>query len=97
MKPQQRFPALAVFAFVVATAACHPPVKVAAPSVAGADVDAALWRAPDGERDLFAGIGGAAMAPDPQDKFAVIALKQGGFSQGYTVMASRDGTTLSWS
>ena len=87
--PQRPLRPIAVLAFVFVTAACHPPIKVVVPSVAGADVDAALWRAPDGDRDLFAGIGGAALAPDPQDKFSVIAMKQGGFSRGYTVMDSR--------
>ena len=86
---QRSLPSMVVLALVVATAACHPPIKVATPTVVGADLDAALWRAPDGERDLFAGIGGAALAPDPQDKFSVIAVKQGGFSRGYTVMDSR--------
>ena len=82
-------PSVAALAFVVTTGACHPAIKVAAPSVPGAEVDAALWRAPDGERDLFAGIGGPALAPDPLDKFTVIATKRTGFSPGYTVTDAR--------
>ena len=87
--PQRPVHVVAALAFVFATAACHPPIKPVTPSVTGADAESALWRAPDGERDLFAGLGGAALAPDPQEKYSVIAIKQGGFSRGYSVMDSR--------
>lgn len=87
--PQRPVQIFAALAFVVAATACHPPIKPVAPSVNGGDAAAALWRAPERERDLFGGIGGAALAPDPLDKYSVIALKQGGFSRGYSVMDSR--------
>ena len=47
---------------------------------------AELWIEPEGERDLFYGVGGKALAPDPAEKYTVIELKVGGFSEGYTVV-----------
>jgi hypothetical protein len=46
---------------------------------------AELWSAPDRGRDLFHGVGGRALAPDPSETFRVIEVKVGGFSAGYTV------------
>jgi hypothetical protein len=44
-----------------------------------------LWVAPAGNRDLFYGVGGKRLAPDPAAKYTVIEIKRGGFSSGYTV------------
>ncbi len=46
---------------------------------------AELWVAPDRPRDLFHGVGGARLAPDPGARYTVIEIKRGGFSGGYTV------------
>jgi hypothetical protein len=53
-----------------------------------------LWMAPDGERDLFYGPGGRELAPDPDARYEIIAIKIGGFSDGYDV---RDPEGREWS
>jgi hypothetical protein len=47
---------------------------------------AALWVEPTAERDLFHGPGGPALAPDPAARYRVVAVKVGGFSDGYDVV-----------
>jgi hypothetical protein len=46
----------------------------------------ALWVEPEPGRDLFYGVGGAALAPDPLELFTVKSVRRGGFSRGYTVL-----------
>jgi len=77
-----------------ATVGCHPPIRPIVPDVRGAAVSAALWHPPERGRDLYMGVGGPRLAPDPRDRFAVIAVKAGGFSEGYTVL---DGRRREWS
>jgi hypothetical protein len=55
---------------------------------------AELWVEPGGARDLFNGVGGAALAPDPRDVYKVIEIKATGYSDGYTVV---DGHKREWS
>jgi hypothetical protein len=50
---------------------------------------AELWVAPEPRRDLFQGVGGARLAPDPSATYTVIEIKRGGFSRGYTVTDPR--------
>jgi hypothetical protein len=50
---------------------------------------AELWAEPEPNRDLFWGVGGRALAPDPADRYTVIDIKRGGFSRGYTVTDSK--------
>jgi hypothetical protein len=45
-----------------------------------------LWVQPERGRDLFWGVGGKRLAPDPGSRYTVIDIKRGGFSRGYTVM-----------
>lgn len=85
MIPPRRTIGIAVIALGVA---CHPAIRPVAPEVTGADRQAALWRAPERNRDLFAGVGGARLAPNARDRYTVIAIKEGGFSEGYTVIDS---------
>lgn len=47
---------------------------------------AQLWIQPDRNRDLFYGVGGKKLAPDPAATYTVIEIKRGGFSRGYTVV-----------
>ena len=47
---------------------------------------AELWVEPEARRDLFWGVGGQRLAPDPRAKYTVIDIKRGGFSRGYTVV-----------
>jgi hypothetical protein len=46
---------------------------------------AELWVQPEPRRDLYWGIGGPRLAPDPAVRYTVIEIKRGGFSRGYTV------------
>jgi hypothetical protein len=50
---------------------------------------AELWVAPDRPRNLYWGVGGNALAPDPAERYTVIEIKRGGFSRGYTVVDSK--------
>jgi hypothetical protein len=51
---------------------------------------AELWSAPTAPRNLFDGVGGAELAPPPDVRYKVIAIKVGGFSDGYTVTGPDD-------
>lgn len=51
---------------------------------------AQLWIQPEGTRDLFHGVGGKKLAPDPAATYTVIEIKRGGFSRGYTVTGPDD-------
>ena len=51
---------------------------------------AELWVEPRSNRDLFWGIGGKRLAPDPAARYKVIEIKRGGFSRGYTVVGPGD-------
>jgi hypothetical protein len=46
---------------------------------------AELWTQPEKGRDLFWGIGGKALAPDPAVHYTVVEIKRSGFSRGYTL------------
>jgi hypothetical protein len=62
---------------------CHSPLPVAvAPTAA---VLAELWHQPEPGRNLYWGVGGETLAPDPHAKYIVIEVKKGGFSRGLTV------------
>jgi hypothetical protein len=51
---------------------------------------AELWRQPEPGRDLFWGVGGQALAPDPAARYRVIEIKRSGFSRGYTTIGPHD-------
>ncbi len=55
---------------------------------------AELWVEPGPGRDLFTGVGGAALAPDPAARYTVIEIKRSGYSRGYTV---KDAADREWS
>ena len=55
---------------------------------------AQLWTTPPASRDLFWGIGGERLAPDPAAIYHVIEVKRIGFSSGLTV---RDPAGRTWS
>jgi hypothetical protein len=44
-----------------------------------------FWVPPEPGRDLFYGVGGRRLAPDPAAKYTVIEIKRGGYSRGYTL------------
>ena len=62
-----------------------------APSATGLEQ---LWVEPEAGRDLFYGVGGRQLAPDPLVTYQVIGVKKRGFSPGYTV---RDPQGRQWS
>lgn len=53
-----------------------------------------LWVEPAPDRDLFYGVGGAKLAPDPRETYKVTEIKAGGYSDGYSVV---DGSKRKWS
>jgi hypothetical protein len=67
--------------------ACHRrPIKSTQPGPPSAPQLAELWVEPGGNRDLFYGVGGKRLAPDPERKYKVIEIKGAGFSEGYTLV-----------
>jgi hypothetical protein len=73
-----------------ATGCARPPLKSTLPGPPAAAQLAQLWVRPEPGRDLFRGVGGKALAPDPDAKYTVIEIKRGGFSRGYTVVGPDD-------
>ena len=49
-----------------------------------------LWVQPEPGRDLFWGVGGKRLAPDPGARYTVIEIKRSGFSRGYTMKDQGD-------
>lgn len=78
----------------VLTPACHPPVRSTLPGPPTASQLAELWIQPARERDLFWGVGGKRLAPDPAATYKVIDVKTTGFSRGYDVV---DADEREWS
>ena len=62
---------------------CHSPIPPAVTPTA--DVLAELWQAPEPGRNLYWGVGGDALAPNPRGKYTVLEVKTTGFSRGLTV------------
>jgi hypothetical protein len=80
-----------VAAGLVLLVAIIMPGKPAARSAAESSPNIAeLWVKPRSERDLFHGPGGRRLAPDPGARYKVIAIKVGGFSDGYTLEDAQD-------
>ena len=80
--------------FVAATVGlivgCQPAITS---TVSGQPSDAQiaeLWVEPQRDRDLFWGVGGKRLAPDPNARYKVIEIKRGGYSRGYTVVGPGD-------
>jgi hypothetical protein len=80
-----RLPATACLLAAGLLAACHPSVKSTLPTAPSAAQLAQLWVQPDRSRDLYWGVGGNRLAPDPTAPYSVIEIKRSGFSRGYTV------------
>ena len=70
--------------------ACNPAVKSTQSAPLTAAQLAQLWVDPGSGRDLFYGVGGPKLAPDPSAKYTVIEIKRGGYSRGYTVIGPGD-------
>lgn len=85
---------LAVFASAAMT--CNPPIKSTLNRPPTAAEMAQLWQEPRdlARRDLFYGVGGAKLAPEPRTTFTFKAKDTSGYSPGYDVV---DGNGLEWS
>ena len=71
---------------LVSSLGCRPrTIKSTLPGPPPPEQLAQLWIAPERGRDLFHGVGGKRLAPDPAARYTVIEIKRGGFSRGYTV------------
>jgi len=79
------------FLFVtVGLAACTPTITSTLPGSPSPEQLAQLWVSPATPRDLFYGVGGARLAPDPSAVYTVIDIKRSGFSRGHTVKDPHD-------
>ena len=83
--------ALAVSVFGACVSLTRPTPPAEPPSAAKL---AELWVEPDPGRDLFWGIGGERLKPDPAVTYTIIETKRGGFSMGFTVT---DPSSRKWS
>ena len=61
------------------------PVQSTLPGPPSAEQLAELWTRPEAGRDLFYGVGGKSLAPDPAIRYTVVEIKRSGFSRGYTL------------
>ena len=79
-------PTISFVLSIVGLVACTAtPVKSTLPGGPTRAQLAELWVQPDRGRDLFNGVGGARLAPDPSAVYRVIDMKRTGFSRGYTL------------
>jgi hypothetical protein len=69
----------------VLLAGCRTAIQAQPEKPQGQPQIAELWNPPEPNRDLFWGVGGRALAPDPKAVYTVTDMKRGGFSRGYTV------------
>jgi hypothetical protein len=66
---------------------CAPSAAVRSINTAPTAAQVAeLWHEPEPTRDLFWGVGGKSLAPDPDVTYQVIEIKRSGFSRGLTVV-----------
>lgn len=76
----------AAVATAVLVAGCQRAIESTIAGAPSAAQLAELWVPPERNRDLFWGVGGKRLAPDPNARYRVIEIKRGGYSRGYTVM-----------
>jgi hypothetical protein len=74
----------AVFATALLPA-CHASIRSTQATPPTAEQMAELWTEPERERDLFWGVGGQRLAPNPSLMYKVLDVKRTGFSMGLTV------------
>ena len=84
------FTAMHLVCLAAMAVACHPPVKSTLPGNPTPAQLAELWVEPEPNRDLFWGVGGKRLAPDPAASYVVIEVKRTGFSRGYDVEGPND-------
>jgi hypothetical protein len=71
-----------VLALLSATVGCRAQIQSTLKAPPTPAQMAELWVDPGRNRDLFWGVGGRALAPDPAARYTVIEMKRGGFSRG---------------
>jgi hypothetical protein len=71
-------------------AACGRSIQSTLPGSPSPAQLAELWLPPSADRDLFFGVGGQKLAPDPGARYTIIEIKRSGFSRGYTVTDPQD-------
>jgi hypothetical protein len=69
---------------------CTTPLESTLPRAPSPERIAELWVAPPRGRDLFYGVGGKRLAPDPAGRYTVLEIKRSGYSRGYTVKDTAD-------
>ena len=74
-----------LLAVLAALSACHASVRSTLSTPPTPEQIAELWVQPETGRDLFWGVGGQRLAPDPSLTYKVLDVKRGGFSMGLTV------------
>jgi len=85
-----RVPRPLLLAALATLVACHPVITSTSPTPPTAVQMAELWRLPERPRDLYWGVGGERLAPNPSADYTVIEIKRSGFSRGYTVSQKGD-------
>jgi hypothetical protein len=76
---------LVLTGLICVATACHAAIRSTLSVPPTPDQTAELWKEPEPNRDLFWGVGGDRLAPDPNDTYTVVEIKRGGFSMGMTV------------
>ncbi len=86
-QPRYRSGVIAVCILLAAmgSSACQRQLKSTIDGPPSPGQMAQLWVEPKGRTDLFWGVGGKALAPNPDHVFTIIEIKRTGFSRGYTV------------
>jgi hypothetical protein len=64
---------------------CHASIRSTQATPPTPDQMAELWVEPERTRDLYWGVGGQRLAPDPAVRYKVLEVKRTGFSMGLTV------------
>jgi hypothetical protein len=78
---------LAAIVFAIVALGFSPESRAPHAAPKGGNL-AELWVEPSPNRDLFYGVGGAKLAPDPAKSYKVTEIKHGGYSDGYSVVDS---------
>ena len=83
MTRRSYLPAVAAVLLAACTGLGVRPTPPSAPPTAAQLAE--LWVEPEPGRNLFWGVGGERLKPDPSAIYKIVEIKQGGFSLGFTV------------
>jgi hypothetical protein len=76
---------MAIAATACVAVACHASIAPTGKTPPTPQQMAELWHEPETGRDLFWGVGGQRLAPDPSVTYTVLETKRAGFSMGMNV------------